>query len=408
MKRAKNISEIIRQFYSQNKLSGKEIKLLEKWLESYDDSTEIETWLSQKWAEAPLHDMPVSLDELWAKIKIQTGNDAPQEKQLFHNYTPLNKRAKLIAKFSVAASVTIILMAGVFAYYAGFYLLQNTSTENIKYASVPKKEIGAVVLTIGENKEYKLNEKPLQLLKGSVKIEGNSNQLIMSKSQNQDKIKHVPIKNTIDVPYCKDYFIELSDGTKVWLNAGSKLVFPDYFEKNGRHVELFGEAYFEVKSDITNPFYVKTIDTEVMVTGTSFNVCDYNTDKNSVITLVEGKVNVRINETTHVLKPGEQLKLSKSERQVQINQVETELYTSWKDGQYIFKDVQLVELTERLRKWYDVDFIFENPAIEKLRFTGMVKKEKSADYFLKVLENTTNIHFTINKDNVIIQEIHNK
>ena len=185
------------------------------------------------------------------------------------------------------------------------------------------------------------------------------------------------------------------------MNACSELRFPDHFAEGKREISLIGEAYFIVQSDTANPFFVTTQASKIMVTGTKFNVCSYNDENRSYVTLLEGKVGVHVNGQLHQIKPGEQLTQDEKGK-IQINQVDPLVYISWKDGLFEFNDMSLDDIALRLTKWFDVNFEFENKKVASQRFTGMVKKEQQIDYFLKILEKTTDLNFIYTDDSKVI------
>lgn len=103
--------------------------------------------------------------------------------------------------------------------------------------------------------------------------------------------------NTLFIPRGGEYQITLADGTKVWMNSDSKLIFPVRFPGNKREVILEGEAYFEVAHDTTRPFYVKACGIDIRATGTAFNVMAYGNEPECKVTLVEGGVNIEKNDS---------------------------------------------------------------------------------------------------------------
>lgn len=399
-----NILEIIKRFYAKERLSEKEISALQKWLGDFDRKTEVEEWLYGNWDQAEQGFEKVSMDEIWKKV---SSFDQPEERTVLrvHSEQSANKKRKLLlSKISVAASVAVVLMAAVFSYYAGFYLIdQEFVTNQVQPVENSIKQQN-VILSSDDGDHLVLNKELVKIEKGNIRIEGNNKSLVLVEKKSPRKIDKKQRFSTIEVPYGKDYYLKLSDGTQVWLNAGTKLRFPDFFLDGHRAVELEGEAYFIVESDVNRPFYVETNYSKVRVTGTQFNVCAYNDEASSAITLVEGKVDVNLNEKEHRLKPGEQLHFLKENGEYTVRPVDTFLYTSWRDGFFEFRDIELSDLVIRLQKWYDVDFQFNTNDLKKLRFTGMVKKEHSVNYFLKVLEKTTNISFEINEQRVLIKE----
>ena len=146
------------------------------------------------------------------------------------------------------------------------------------------------------------------------------------------------VYNTIDIPIGGEYQLVLADGTKVWLNADSKLRFPVSFTAERREVYLEGEAYFEVAKDSEHPFIVHISRGAIEVLGTGFNVRDYREEQKTVTTLVQGKVVYRPERQPGreiMLEPGFQIK-DEEGGSLQPRKVDVILYTGWKDGKYVF------------------------------------------------------------------------
>lgn len=168
--------------------------------------------------------------------------------------------------------------------------------------------------------------------------------------------------------------VSLPDGSKVWLNANSKLTYHS-FANSERKVELVGEAYFEVAHHAKVPFIVKTVKCDVTVLGTRFNIMAYKDFGRNEITLIEGSVKVKSINQLQILKPGQMLVLKGSK--TELYNVNTSLFTGWKDNKFNFKDIPLSELIKRLENWYDVDITLENETGKEVSFTGTFKNEET-------------------------------
>lgn len=172
--------------------------------------------------------------------------------------------------------------------------------------------------------------------------------------------------------------IELDDGTKVWLNHGSKLKYPHRFEGKTRKVFLTGEAYFEVAHNPEVPFIVGTNRLEVKATGTAFNVSAYPEDNNIATTLVEGKVLLyerRNNHEIKALSPGECLKFSSQKDTYVIETEHTEKNTAWKDGLLVFKNERVEDVAKKLARWYNVEVEIVNEKVKEFTFTATFMDE---------------------------------
>lgn len=188
---------------------------------------------------------------------------------------------------------------------------------------------------------------------------------------------------------------QFSDGTKIQLNAESSIRFPENFQNDRREVFLHGEAYFQVNENTEWPFVIHSADLDIRVTGTSFNVRAYPDEDIIETTLVDGKVQVyRENNTEdirqgHLMKAGQQLRYHKEAGEFQLNEVDPNLYTSWKDGYYKFSGIQLNRLIKSLERLYDVKIRIENPELGNLTYSGSFFKEESIYEVLEMIEKTS-------------------
>lgn len=173
----------------------------------------------------------------------------------------------------------------------------------------------------------------------------------------------------------------LPDGSVVWLNHGSTLRYPPRFKPGTREVELAGEGYFEVKSDLENPFRVYSGELEVIATGTEFNVLAYPEDTTLEITLVSGSVDIRqevrgVSRTLYQMEPDEHLIFQKQARKLIPTEVSIEKYIGWKEGKLIFEKDPIDEVTKRLSRWFNVDIELADPSLSNIvDYTGTFESE---------------------------------
>ena len=209
--------------------------------------------------------------------------------------------------------------------------------------------------------------------------------------------------NTLRVPRGGEYSITLSDGTFVYLNAESELRYPVKFVGEDRQVYLSGEAYFDVVHDKTHPFVVDVKNSTVRVLGTSFDVRAYADEDEVLTTLVQGSVRFSAGKESVILGPGEQAVLDKSGR-VETREVDTYLYTAWKDGVFAFKRQRLEEIMKVVARWYDVNVFWENVSQKEVTFTGKMKRYDDFSKVVEMLEMTGNTEFMIKENNIFIRE----
>ena len=182
----------------------------------------------------------------------------------------------------------------------------------------------------------------------------------------------------VEAPAGSKMNILLGDGTKVWLNHGSKLKYPYRFEGENRKVFLTGEAYFEVAHNAQIPFIVGTNRLDVKATGTAFNVSAYPEEDNIETTLVEGKVILYERNNDKEIKAlvtGQCLKLISERNVYTLDSVNTEKYTAWKDGLLVFKNEGVEVVAKKLARWYNVDVEIANVKVKEFTFTATFMDE---------------------------------
>ena len=166
--------------------------------------------------------------------------------------------------------------------------------------------------------------------------------------------------------------IELPDGTNVVLNSASQLSYLNNFGENGRRVQLNGEAYFKVVHDEKCAFIVQVGDLEVKVLGTSFNVSAYEDAKDVTVVLLEGKVGVYAQKTSHIMKPGDKIEYNKATHKITATQVHPSDYIEWTKGNIYFEKESLENIMKTLSRIYDVEIRFDSNKLPNEYFTGTI------------------------------------
>ena len=200
----------------------------------------------------------------------------------------------------------------------------------------------------------------------------------------------------------------MPDGTHVWINSDSELSFPTQFDSTRREVFLTGEAYFSVTKDKEKPFIVKVNeDIEIKVLGTQFNVQAYQDENTIETTLCEGSVNVSDGKQKVTLTPSLQAVYSKSTKNLITRKVDTRLYSSWKDGLFVFENKPLEEIMTPLSRWYNIHVFYANQAVKTYHFTGDLERYGDFRKTLGMIEKATSIRFVINGNNIMVEEVSN-
>lgn len=206
------------------------------------------------------------------------------------------------------------------------------------------------------------------------------------------------VYNTAETSLGMRSSLTLPDGTKVWLNAGSKLSYPVLFSDKYRAVKLSGEAYFEVKKDPKWPFLVSAGNMNVIVSGTTFN-CNAYPENNEIQTvLVEGEVtlgNASATET-EVLQPGELGVFKRDIQQITKTKTDLQKYIAWKSGKLMFRDDRMDLVVEKLERWYNVEIEIKENEISNYIYTATFIDE-SLDQVLKMLSLSAPISYTVSE-----------
>ena len=215
-----------------------------------------------------------------------------------------------------------------------------------------------------------------------------------------------PVYHCLEVPRGGEFSFLLPDSTTVFLNAESRLRFPDRFVPGSeRIVYLSGEAYFDVKRDPRSPFLVCLEHSAVKVTGTSFNVKAYPDDTNEATTLISGTVSMGIGTTEQwiVLKPGEQGYYDATRKTLLQQTVDVNYYTAWKDGVFAFYRQPLEEVMKTLGCWYLFDTHYQNEALKSILYTGKINRHASIREVLHTFELMDELTFDIKGKVVIVR-----
>lgn len=188
--------------------------------------------------------------------------------------------------------------------------------------------------------------------------------------------------------------LTLADGTKVWLNSGSKLRYPKTFTDTLRKVRLEGEGYFEVTKDPIKPFVVDGKEMNVRVLGTKFNFSTAKSNRAAEVSLIEGKVRVTSskNEGSVVLTPGQKARLVKN-GQLSVSNANTRIDAVWHDGLIPFDGSNIKQIADALQQLYGVPFVIDSSVDLNRTYTGEIQWDESLGMVLTRLRNTIPVNF---------------
>ena len=357
-------------------LTAKEREVLDQWLLENVE-------LQEEFHQLVECGSVVQAARLFEDIQIR---DAWQNVEQKLSSRPGWKKRHLTIYWSVAATVVIMLTAGWF-----LFRQSPVRTEPEKVVQITPGSLKAVwVLEGGEKYELSENLGRDITNSGGATIGKDSLNTLVIQGGNSGQ------RSTVRVPEGGEYRVVLSDGTKVWINSGSELTFPMNFGKGERVVELKGEAYFDVAKEAERPFVVCVNGVDVTALGTEFNIAAVQGGDEVLTTLVNGSVRV-VNEegADCILAPAEQAVCKKGVVGIEVQKVNTNLYTSWKDGYYAFDKQPLGEIMRTLERWYDIHVVFADSVAGKLRFSGRLKRYEDIDNLLTMIKLTNDVNFEI-------------
>ena len=264
------------------------------------------------------------------------------------------------------------------------------------------------ILTLAGGEQVVLSDSNFSALKMQgdihVTVEGN-NISYTNRNDGEEKREKKVLFNTLRIPRGGEYFLTLSDGSTVWLNAETEIRYPVEFVGDKRVVYVEGEAYFDVKKDEKRPFVVRAAQADVRVLGTSFNFRAYPDEDGVTTTLESGSV-IMVSQKSKQeirLEPGEQGTLDKESGELSKHAVDTYLYSAWKDGRFVFEDARLEDLFHVLARWYDLHVFYVHPGAKDIRFTGDLNKSEDFGAILEIIENNERVEFEVNERTVSIR-----
>lgn len=374
----------------EGKLSQEEGRILDEWKYENEENLTLYHKLSKNPESNYFRnedDLPErsKKDDIWNKI-----NSNIQGK----------KTRKIRLKFLKYAASLIVI--GVSA----FFLIN----------SIPQKQTNKIALiSPGKSQALLMREKGetivlddfVKLKEDGLEINNTEGHLVyksINKVLPTEKVSY----NSIIIPKGGEYNLTLSDGTRIWLNSNSKLRYPTKFSGEERLVELEGEAYFDVSKNKDFPFVVRMNDIQIKVLGTSFNVNAYSEENEIITTLVEGKVEVNdiLRKQKEILAPKDQFCINKHNGNFKKTIVDTDIYTAWKDGRFVFQNERLEDIMTRLSRWYNVEVFFQNSETKAIRFSGDLARYEDFSSVLEMIEFTEKVKFTIKNRSVLVEKMY--
>lgn len=321
----------------------------------------------------------------------------------------VSRRRRLVYTVMRYAAVFLILIAtglGVWYYY-------NSDKDPLREfsfsqsADVPREGEARLILPGGDEILLGRDNSNVEVSK-SGEIVINQEKIIDARQASAGKSAAM---NEVLVPYGKKSQLLLADGTKVWLNAGSRMAFPSEFKGKRREVYVEGEAYFEVTHVASQPFFVQVRDITIKVLGTRFNLSAYSTDAFVETVLLEGSVSLTENKGNAlarretILKPYQKASFSKDSRHFSIDSVtDAELYTAWTSGWFRFSQDNLANVLRKLERYYDVEIVCGSDFTADGLISGKLDLKESLEQVMRALADVSGFEFTIQEGRVTVSK----
>ena len=320
---------------------------------------------------------------------------------IIHSIRKQKQRKIYYAVSSVAAILLITIVTLVF-------LFNRNQQSSISKFAVNQEKVEPSVNTrlILSDQEIEIETKDSKITydkKGAKVTIGKDSLLEQTALENQI------IYNTLIVPYGKRSQVTLADNSIIWLNSGSKLIYPVSFSNEKREVFLEGEAFFDIAHNPNHPFYVVSRDVEVKVLGTRFNVCAYSDDVTTQTVLEKGSVELKFKASTILdrsritISPGTMAEYDPISNEMNEKNVNTKLYTSWKDGIIICQKEPLESIVKKVARYYNIKITIANTGIVSETFSGYLDLKNSADEVLQVINETLKIEIEEKNNEIIIR-----
>ena len=330
---------------------------------------------------------------------IQENHHIRQERARKIIFSSLKKKRNFRIYYGVAASIAVLLVLTA--------LLFTREKKGVSPVAIAKTEIEPVK-----------SQATLILSTGEKILLSNSNQKIQERNGSTLKVdsiigiqydslagaeKKESVYNKIIVPRGGEYFVTLSEGTKIWLDADSELEYPVPFSGNSREVNLKGNAYFSVTKNEDKPFVVRVGEYSLRVYGTEFNVNAYDLRRIETV-LVKGSIGFHANIATpeRMMKPNELAISDTRTGQSEIRQVDVYPYIAWKNQDIVFMNERLEPIMEKIARWYDVVIFFQNESLKDLRFDCNMQRYANLTDLLLFMEKTSDARFSLNGRTVVV------
>ncbi len=304
-----------------------------------------------------------------------------------------------IRRWSAAASILILL--GV----SGWLVLKlNTSKQKIINYQTLASNVPAsnnIELVLADHSQKTFTNKQVEIkYDHSGKLETKAGEETQSEDL-QQSTEGLQM-NQLFVPRGKRCNLVLADGTKLWLNSGTKAIYPVAFSGKTREIYIEGECYLEVAHDALKPFYVVTDQVKVKVLGTKFDISAYKDDCIAAVVLVEGSIEANDGSENFLLKPNDLLFYQKQTHKVTVEKTNVLPFISWKDGWMLCEKEPIHVLTRKISRYYDLKINFTDPRINNMTLTGKLDLKNNYEDVFKIICATAPLKYEIIGDSIFL------
>lgn len=394
--KAFHISQLIKN-YLQGDLSSEGRKELDAWLLASTENQKLfEKLNNEHWVKSELEKF-----NQYNKRSFEVFNQASRK-----NITSVSFRIKQLA---VAASIITVIVL------SSYYVFFRPSVEKNIIANTTPADINApasnrALITLSDGRTVYLDSVgngALVSQSGANVIKTADGKIIYAPSGSESQHDESIYNTLINPRGSKVIDMTLTDGSRVWLNAGSSVTYPVLFNGQDRVVSITGEAYFEITHNAAKPFKVTKGNMEITVLGTHFNVNAYDDEGEMKVTLLEGSVKVSTNQRasySKMLKPGQQAGIKQNNIET-FNDVDLESVMSWKNGIFYFNNASIEMIMRQVANWYDVEVEYQGN-VRNEYFGGTISRSENISQLIKALELTKTIKINIQGKKLIISPYH--
>ncbi|KAF0237261.1 MAG: anti-sigma [Prolixibacteraceae bacterium] len=389
--------------YLKGTASDEEKERLYRWINESSSNEELFIYECDKWETNDVEEKEYALllDQKWNNYKSLL-----IDAKLLSAPQPTGRGKKKNLVFLRYAAI-FILLTGI---SSAIYWYFNTVSFNELHESVNEEVVSANenVLILPDGRKIILNstESKLNFNKTGIEIQVDGDSVITQQSVKNNELNEKP--NQLMVPNGRRAYLTLSDGTKVWLNAGSKLIFPSVFALKTREVYVEGEAFFDVTKDAKKPFIVKTNEIDIRVFGTSFNISAYPGEKLIETVLVTGKVQIEYNKRKltknekTILAPSQYASFERDNHVIDVKDVDVNSYISWKEGWYQLDKLPLFSVATKLERYYNVKIIIDADSLKDVKITGKLELNDDIALVIENLAETAKFKYHIDNNTISI------